>query len=64
MLLRPGEAEPAKLDTAESMVVEQAVELKRLVEDLVLALPMYPAHPEGQCPAGSHRPPVPDYSTD
>ena len=54
VLLRPGEAEPDESDTAESMVIEQAVELNRLVEDeLLLALPMYTAHPEGQCPAGS-----------
>ena len=37
---------------ADTLVVDKPLSLPQLVEDeLFLALPMYPAHPEGQCPA-------------
>lgn len=50
VLLKPAEGEQ---DDADSMVIEQVLELNQLVEDeLLLALPMYTAHPEGQCPTG------------
>jgi uncharacterized protein len=54
VLLRPDEGQLDEQDSAEAMVVEQAMDLNQLVEDeLLLALPMYPAHPEGQCPTRS-----------
>ena len=54
VLLKSDEGELDDRDDADSMVIEQALELNQLVEDeLLLALPMYTAHPEGQCPTGS-----------
>lgn len=59
VLLKPGEGELDEEDSADSMVIEQTVALNHLVEDeLLLALPMSPAHPEGQCPTGSANGPV------
>ena len=53
VLLKPEEDDLDEQDDADSMVIGQTVELNQLVEDeLLLALPMYTAHPEGQCPAG------------
>jgi len=52
VLLRPGEEGLDEQDGADALVVEQPVALNQLVEDeLLLAMPMYPAHPQGQCPA-------------
>jgi uncharacterized protein len=57
VLVRPGgrEAPPE----ADVLVVEAPLSLIQLVEDeLILALPMYPVHAEGQCPgvAAASRP--------
>jgi len=49
----PGEGGLNETDSADSLVVDQPLDLNQLVEDeLLLAMPMYPAHPAGQCPAG------------
>lgn len=52
VLLRPGEAVVAAAEEAEVLVVEAPVKVAELVEDeLLLALPMFPAHGEGECAA-------------
>lgn len=49
-LLTPAEAPDGVPDEAESMVIEGPVTLQDLVEDeLLLAMPMIPAHAEGRC---------------
>lgn len=52
LLLRPGDDPDLVGPEADTLVVDKPLSLPQLVEDeLILALPMYPAHPEGQCPA-------------
>lgn len=54
VLLKSDEGVLDEPDGPDSMVIGQTVELNHLVEDeLLLALPMSPAHPEGRCPTGS-----------
>jgi uncharacterized protein len=53
ILLRPGEREDLAESEADTLVVDKPVMLSGLIEDeLLLALPMFPAHAPGQCPAG------------
>jgi uncharacterized protein len=52
LLLRPGDRADLAGPEADTLVVDKPLALAQLVEDeLLLALPMYPAHPAGQCPA-------------
>jgi uncharacterized protein len=52
LLLRAGERADLAGPEADTLVVDKPLPLAQLVEDeLILALPMYPVHPEGQCPA-------------
>lgn len=52
VLLRPGEVPGTAADEAEALVVEGALRLTELVEDeLLLAMPMFPMHGEGECAA-------------
>jgi uncharacterized protein len=52
LLLRPGDRAELAGPEADTLVVDKPLALAQLVEDeLILALPMYPAHPAGRCPA-------------
>jgi uncharacterized protein len=52
VLLRPGGMPVAAAEEVEALVVEGPVRLAELVEDeLLLAMPMFPAHGEGECTA-------------
>jgi uncharacterized protein len=54
LLLRPGDRADLAGPEADTLVVDKPLSLAQLVEDeLILALPMYPVHPEGQCPAAA-----------
>ncbi len=50
VLLQPEEVQTTTAEEAEAIVVEGALSLIELVEDeLLLVLPMFPAHGEGEC---------------
>jgi len=52
LLLRPGERPEGLAPEVEALVVDKPLRLSELVEDeLLLAMPMIPAHPVDVCPA-------------
>lgn len=52
VLLRPGEVPVTAAEETEALVVEGVLDLNELVEDeLLLAMPMFPMHGEGECTA-------------
>jgi uncharacterized protein len=54
ILLRPGERADLVESEADTLVADKPVSLSELVEDeLILAMPMFPVHAPGKCPAGA-----------
>jgi uncharacterized protein len=57
VLLAPDEASPTADEEAETLVVEGPVSLAELVEEeLLLAMPMFPVHRDGECTAPGSKP--------
>jgi uncharacterized protein len=57
VLLAPDEAPPTADEEAETLVVEGPVSLAELVEEeLLLAMPMFPVHRDGECTAPGSKP--------